>query len=29
MSSSRTVRPLIAYSEPPLRNMVRAIVTSL
>ncbi len=28
MSSSRTVRPLIAYSEPPLRNIVREIVTS-
>ena len=23
------VRPLIAYSEPPLRNMVREIVTSV
>jgi hypothetical protein len=27
-SSSRQGCPLIAYSEPPLRNMVREIVTS-
>ena len=29
MSRSRHEAPLIAYSEPPLRNMVREIVTSL
>ncbi len=29
MSSSRADWPLIAYSEPPLRNMVREIVTSV
>ena len=28
-SSSRHGSPLIAYSEPPLRNMVREIVTSV
>ena len=28
MSSSRHAVPLIAYSEPPLRNSVREIVTS-
>ena len=27
-SSSRQLVPLMAYSEPPLRNMVRLIVTS-
>ncbi len=29
MSSSRQLLPLIAYSEPPLRNSVREIVTSV
>ena len=28
-SSSRQPVPLIAYSDPPLRNIVRAIVTSV